>query len=40
MRKLVFANTKEADQPVHLRSLFSTFVVHCLPNVTHALTEI
>ena len=25
-----YANNKGADQPAHLRSLISTFVVHCL----------
>ena len=28
-----YANTKGADQPVHLRSLISTFVVHCLDSI-------
>ena len=35
MRKYVmsYANNKGADQPVHLRSLISTFVVHCLDSI-------
>ena len=28
-----YANDKVADQPVHLRSLISTFVVHCLDSM-------
>ena len=28
-----YANNKGADQPAHLRSLISTFVVHCLDSV-------
>ena len=28
-----YANNKGADQPVHLRSPISTFVVHCLDRV-------
>ena len=28
-----YANNKRADQPAHLRSLISTFVVHCLDNI-------
>ena len=28
-----YANNKGADQPVHLRSLISTFVVHCLDSI-------
>ena len=28
-----YANNKGADQPAHLRSLISTFVVHCLDNI-------
>ena len=35
MRKpvLSYANNKGADQPVHPRSLISTFVVHCLDSI-------
>ena len=29
-----YANNKGADQPAHLRSLISAFVVHCLDSVT------
>ena len=28
-----YANNKGADQPVHPRSLISTFVVHCLGSI-------
>ena len=28
-----YVNNKGADQPAHLRSLISTFVVHCLNNI-------
>ena len=28
-----YANKKDADQPAHLRSLISTFVVHCLDSM-------
>ena len=28
-----YANNKGADQPVHLRSLISAFVVHCLDSI-------
>ena len=28
-----YANNKGADQPAHLRSLISTFIVRCLDNV-------
>ena len=28
-----YVNNKGADQPVHLRSLISTFVVHCLDSI-------
>ena len=28
-----YANIKGADQPTHLRSLISTFVVHCLDSI-------
>ena len=30
---LPYANNKDADQPVHPRSLVSIFVVHCLDNI-------
>ena len=30
MSLMPYANNKGADQPVHLRSLISTFVVRCL----------
>ena len=30
---LCHANNKGADQPAHLRSLISTFVVHCLDSI-------
>ena len=35
MRKCVmsFANNKDADQPVHPRSLISAFVVRCLDSI-------
>ena len=35
MRKPVYdyADNKGLDQPVHLRSLLSTFVVHCLDSI-------
>ena len=35
MRKpvLPYANNKGADQPAHLRSLISAFVVHCLNSI-------
>ena len=29
-----YANNKGADQPAHLRSLISAFVVHCLDSMT------
>ena len=28
-----YANNKGADQPAHLRSLISAFVVHCLDSI-------
>ena len=28
-----YVNNKGADQPAHLRSLISTFVVHCLDSI-------
>ena len=34
-----YANNKGEDQPVHLRSLISTFVVHC-PDNTLSLVSI
>ena len=35
MRKpvLPYANNKGADQPAHLRSLISAFVIHCLKSL-------
>ena len=30
---MLYANEKGADQPVHLSSLISTFVVHCLDSI-------
>ena len=32
-----YVNNKGADQPVHLRSLISTFVVRCLNSIIHLL---
>ena len=32
-RFMPYANNKGADQPAHLRSLISTFVVHCLDSI-------
>ena len=28
-----YANNKDADQPAHLRSLISVFVLHCLDSI-------
>ena len=35
MRKLLkpYGNNKDSDQPAHLRSLISIFVVHCLDSI-------
>ena len=33
MRKPVYANNKDADQPAHLRSLISVFVIRCLDSI-------
>ena len=33
MRLMSYANNKGADQPAHLRSVISTFVVHCLDSM-------
>ena len=30
---MTYANNKDADQPVHLRSLISTFFVRCKDNI-------
>ena len=30
---MIYANNKGADQPAHLRSLISAFIVHCLDNI-------
>ena len=30
---MLYVNNKGADQPAHLRSLISTFVVHCLDSI-------
>ena len=37
-----YANNKDADQPVHLRSLISVFVVRCLDSIipTVAISDI
>ena len=32
-----FANNKDADQPVHPRSLISAFVIHLMENITSKL---
>ena len=34
MRKPVYANNKDADQPAHPRSLIRAFVAHCLDSIT------
>ena len=34
---MVYANIKDADQPVHPRSLISTFVVRWLDSMTYIL---
>ena len=28
-----YANNKDADQPAHVRSLISAFIVHCLDSI-------
>ena len=35
----VFANNKGADQPAHLRSLISAFVIHLLGRIISELAE-
>ena len=32
---MYYANNKGTDQPAHLRSLISTFVVHCLDSIIY-----
>ena len=34
-----YANNKGADQPMHLRSLISNFVIHCLDSIIPTLTK-
>ena len=34
---LPYANNKDADQPAHLRSLISAFVIRCLDSIIHLL---
>ena len=36
---ILYANNKGADQPVHLRSLISTFVVRCLDSTVPVLAK-
>ena len=38
-KNLLYMDNKDADQPAHLRSLISTFVVHCFDSIIPILAK-